>query len=1164
LSPDLSLHDYVSTHLERISVVGNVIQRHPPITSLSSLPVNEDEEELANDYWEHNYSDTPSVMAVAPSPNLVTGDVLPVTTPVTNVGQIFPMPFALQQARTVTTTWDRSMAKMYQICDNARAPRYLCDNLMSKLREEMIENSFDPLHPGITKRNAFMYRIEKSIGTAPPEKIHITLESGARVTVYRFPFMETYQNYLLSEPFSKLVNLDVDPSDPFGPPDLDRNQLEEMHDGRWFKESYTEFLDSVSDRTRYVFSDLAIYADKTGTDRIEKNSLEPVVAFCPILRKDVREQTSAHFLLGFIPNLSTSSAALRRGRSQRQGSKSMSVRDYHRCLELLLAPIKKLQESQPVMYHRRGDEIKQARNYCCISGAVGDNKSHDMFSARVGDYGETTPRLSRRCMTEYSRSNNSHHACELLNSSLIERLTMGALGCVYGSYKEAEEDDAHVRQLRADRAAGEFEARELRLPCVPPSNNFDPWIALLDDQNTKSDRMRLIKFRKLRQKLCERILRKVFGSHVVDNAFFGVKMGSNKNGIFRACLADILHTIDEGIIPKLLKVIYEIMPDRQRSQVDDYVQYLFGGRHNRSGERTSYPRVSFTRGYTQLTLLAATERVGQLFVLAIILQTRKGCDLLEGRFHNNFDEKRAAAQQKLYGRDTLFEEEEEGSLSDKSSSQEDEGEITPTHQCRTSDKVRSCLRNLDLEYIETKVNPSLDCHHKELLQKVLSSTLTDRSMSGVTEIQFEPFLLDYRPVQIRENLTACSTAIHAIDYEPLPDVPIEEGRENCSIKLSMNQFSYLVETILTFEAFIKYGTSLLLRETGIAEYKRSLACLRNVIVTTISRGEGTNDWFLQKFLEMGHFLLDIIDHGSASGFSTSPFERALKVWAKRPAATAQKRSDEVFTGQVCARLHEFQLIEAVANSRRESKITENTTVQEHSRIQLKGANFKIFISMGVLNIRRVLSSGVVHPIPTEYPEEIIKWYSDNFADTYEGEEAQSHTGEGVELFTEISIPDSTSNSRTILRAHPNYQSAGSWYDFAFVSYQQDGVEEQSAYPCRIVSLFRAKSDNRPMALIQEVEFQTTEQESSCTQLFEHWRLKSRRNNTTGQYDAVFLAIPVESITDRIYAIDTVPDGWFSRPTPSSFDIVVVKYQKEEWPKSFLESPKYLDPEFVQA
>jgi hypothetical protein len=553
-----------------------------------------------------------------------------------------------------------------------------------------------------------------------------------------------------------------------------------------------------------------------------------------------------------------------------------------------------------------------------------------------------------------------------------------------------------------------------------------------------------------------------------------------------------------------------------------------------------------------LTLLSASERFGQLFVLAIMLQTQKGCELLGGRFHNDFDERRIAAQQKFAGKDQLSDGGSDSSFSVSESSEEDiESEARKGY---TNDEIRCFLEKLDLEYVNTEVDPSLDCHHRELLKDVFSTTLTARSMTGIEEIDFEPFLLDYRTVHIQENHNACSAAANAIDYIPVEFIPIEEGRESCSIKLSMDQFSYLVESILSFEAFIKYGTSLLLLDGGIAGYKRSLACLRKVIVETISRGEGTNEWFLQKFLEMGHFLLDLIDHGSASGFSTSPFERALKVWAKRPAATAQKRSDEVFTGQVCARLHEFQLIEEVANSQIKSTENQPADSSENSGIHLTGANFQIFVTSGVLKIRRVLSSGREHPIPTDFPEEIVQWYGAQYTSNVGQEDWQ-----GYNLFTEISIMDRDTKSRTLLRAHPHFQSAGAWYDFAFVTYYVEGSEEPSTYPCRIVSLYVALNDNTQMALIQEVEFQTPVQQAKSSQLFEHWRLRNRRNNETGEYVAVFTAIPVESITDRIYAIDTVPDGWYRRPYPESFDIVVVKYQKEEWPKSFLESPKYLDP-----
>ena len=142
-------------------------------------------------------------------------------------------------------------------------------------------------------------------------------------------------------------------------------------------------------------------------------------------------------------------------------------------------------------------------------------------------------------------------------------------------------------------------------------------------------------------------MHQVFGSHSVDNAFFGLDFGSNKEGIFRGALADILHTIEEGALPKLLEVFYGLMGDKQRTEIDDFVHSLFCEGHNRSGERQSYPRVSFTRGYTQLTRLSADERVGQLFVLAVLLQTKHDRKLLDPRFHLSCDTTRDSAKKQF-------------------------------------------------------------------------------------------------------------------------------------------------------------------------------------------------------------------------------------------------------------------------------------------------------------------------------------------------------------------------------------------------------------------------------------------------------------------------------------------------------------------------------------
>jgi hypothetical protein len=71
-------------------------------------------------------------------------------------------------------------------------------------------------------------------------------------------------------------------------------------------------------------------------------------------------------------------------------------------------------------------------------------------------------------------------------------------------------------------------------------------------------------------------------------------------------------------------------------------------------------------------------------------------------------------------------------------------------------------------------------------------------------------------------------------------------------------------------------------------------------------------------------------------------------------------------------------------------------------------------------------------------------------------------------------------------------------------------------------------------------------------------LKSKDNRTERRRDAVLEAIPVESLSDRIYVIDPKPVGGFSRVAATDYNILVVKYVKEEWPASFLESMRYFE------
>ena len=347
-SPDLDLADYIGTffdnHPEKIitpeSPALRTTEEHHPLHSL----------EMAKEAWNSVYASEQTYHSVAAVATLPLADLGGTQVQQElgesndhGLGQIVNVTMKQQNSRVVATPHDRSMAWIYRICDKAGSPRYLADSIIQQLRKESVENGFDVRHPGVNRRDAFMHRASKSIGSTPPQAIPITLESGQTVTVFRFPFIQTLQNHLLSSVFSNLENLSVNSSDPWGAYSTDGEILMDAHDGTCYQVSVKQFLESTPNPENYCFSPLMGYIDKTGTDGIEKNSLEPWMWVSTCVRQSKREDSKSWFPGGFVPNLTMISAAARRGQKGSQYTKSAAVRDYHRCLEVILHPLKELQ-----------------------------------------------------------------------------------------------------------------------------------------------------------------------------------------------------------------------------------------------------------------------------------------------------------------------------------------------------------------------------------------------------------------------------------------------------------------------------------------------------------------------------------------------------------------------------------------------------------------------------------------------------------------------------------------------------------------------------------------------------------------------------------------------------------------------------------------------------
>jgi hypothetical protein len=158
---------------------------------------------------------------------------------------------------------------------------------------------------------------------------------------------------------------------------------------------------------------------------------------------------------------------------------------------------------------------------------------------------------------------------------------------------------------------------------------------------TKSKRDKYNRARLLRQKICDQVLHRVFGKHSLDNAYTDVDLGSHHHGIKNgATVSDILHTLQTGTIPRLVKTIIGVMTDSQKTLVNRLVEELVSGGNNRSSERMLFPRVLFTRVFSFLTLLNAEGKTGQLFVITALLQLERGKEVLASKFAKDFDSRR--------------------------------------------------------------------------------------------------------------------------------------------------------------------------------------------------------------------------------------------------------------------------------------------------------------------------------------------------------------------------------------------------------------------------------------------------------------------------------------------------------------------------------------------
>ena len=923
-----------------------------------------------------------------------------------------------------------------------------------------------------------------------------TDETRESLTVVKYDFLEQVTDLLQSEElFTNLDNFKGtirDPeSDPFsGKPSRSDSIADEVMSGLWYQKTYNEIStrEDVKDEDFFVVP-IIMYLDKTGTDKYLKYGLEPVIFTTPLLNRKARNRANAWRTLGFIPDIYRKSTAeneeLQPGGYRGAG---INMRNYHRLLDVVLESFYCNQGNNKSIYRNVtiGRKTKKCRVFFPLAFVIGDGLSGDHLCGRTGAR-HNCARLSRSCNVPHKEADNVMYRCTFLHSSDFD-------------------------------VVSDIVLRHLGLHDRPKS----------DEESTDSEEsgppVTAEQFRQSKQFLLSH------SQHYFSSAFRRVWFGSNKRGIMGASPPDTLHMVDSGVAPNSTGMYLAPWKQVEKAQLDilcNRVHYSL-----RSSRKDEYPRCTFKRGITNLTLLTANEWMGVLFTILVIGASRDGKRLMwsvvkrldpdyevdVSRFHVDAsilegDEKR---------NDYLFYDDEESQSTD-----EDD------HSPREEDR----------------------------------------------EIDDEP-ITNYPVTQEDE--------MHGPDAEFMA-VLNEQTDADLAVSCDPDGYTNLLEMILSFQAWYKLTSEFPVEEDDIEKMQDAI---RVLLLTLKKRTPNSANWKLQKFHDFMHLVPNIRMYGSPSNWDAGPGERLLKDFAKKPARNAQKRSMKEFLKQTNNRLREREIISQAMSSipeenaeslrmrrmkerlSRETKMSNETgddpilddEVQSELVGKMKyilrfvrnyGPSGRTFWNVNFEWCRlpppgfaenRIIHSSILRWLERNV-DAIPEWPSDD-TDIVDLHCWTDYIRDGVSF-----------------RAHPNYRRAGPWYDWVMVKYEVDlkdyteewcGNFDPYFFPSKILSFFQVEGGTGTYAIIHTCETNKQLDQNSSV-LLERWTLQYKRVKAREAPTPAYDIQDVECFGEGVLVIEDRP-GLFQTSIANRigkhipYEVTLV-IPRKYWPKKFLSAKK---------
>ena len=1044
--------------------------------------------------------------------------------------------------------------ELLHLCTESQVPLHFYDKVLRIFKEYAVDGSDTKTSwcNTIPSREHLLKQIKSKIGLVKP--VFCPLDSTDDI-VAKFPFRKQLLDLFSSRYFEDINCCCVNEKEasPFGMYNPKEEEgLSELLCGKWYRDTYIEqigndpmYIDPLTNQEYHKWLvPLKFYNDKTGVSSMEGSySLEPLMFTVGVLRNKVQESQHAWRHVGFIP--------ARSSKTKQQhlvgGAPEQSLAFTHECLSILLQDLVELQRSPPLVTLKLFGKVYHVQLILEVACVIGDQLSQDTHCCRKKINGGAG-RIHRGCMTScMNPSEPSSDGCKRISKKVLDHLCESIW-----LHEDEDRRQAHYTET------------------FPLGGN-----------GNGSVETEIIQVTKIRSEVARDIIEKVFSTYPVHNAWSAISFGANKDGIHRATLDDPMHYNSSGLFSYLTEIAFGGLRPTDAEELEGYMREDFA--NARSSVRYDLPRGKFTAGFSNCTLLTASEKVGLIFALYLSLGTPRVIEI----FQRNI-----LRQQSKYLNMSCFQASEETSSQVISTTSESSVSIPRylTDQYffkrgpqvnkervpmkRSPSSVRETVKRLNriglLKGMEDAVTV-LDTLQTEYLLQIG----WDRFIKESTHTLSIPLTLTSEVIQSRSTLSRVSSHLYrqlrkdnpvprSLDKIPPPpttilktirkhslDKPKKLGLGDTSAILTdVKGFRGVLELALIFHAFVYEFHRLpehLQKDLDLI--KEKLDHLMTQILHKVYRGDTGIDVSTCKCHAHFHLTDDIKYFGAPIGYDASKGERNLKWWAKRISKTARKCGQRIFLQQTSDRVVDSLVLQR-AKEMLQPKETCTTDASSNSDASSWKYTRKKPHAVYLLDSE----SAQLNDCNIYKEADVMRLFPDQIRQVLRDSHGQ--TGE-IKVWKEVLLTLEDGQGHHHIRAFHDYDSYGSFFDWVHVR-QPNG----SYLPGKMLLLYQVESEDnekRDCALVWTALPATENERRQETNVSARWKMKLLPSGlphivsvSTDSIERCIMAYPHWKCKDGYHLPTTV----LHPGSDTSMFVVDEAYERFSWILNFLDDDRW--------